>query len=310
MLSENKPKSPLSYVYITSPSRSGSTLLAFLLATHPEICSVGEFPTYIKGRPRCSCLEPFDQCPFWNKVEQELNQEGKSYFEHNIDFDRRITSFSKKIIHYPMAEPYETIRNRTARFFSSHWKQEKLRLEYAINVSKVAARVAEANIFVDASKSFYLMRLFAREKERPDVSFKFIHLVRDPRGVVASIIRTNQNLKISKVAASWNNFNNRVELLANQHLEKDQVLMVNYNQLCENPGQWMSIISQFLGIENSFQLENIDHKLYHIHGNAMRKRKIEKINEDIRWKSELSDDQVKQINQITGKLAAKYGFEF
>ena len=72
------------FIYITSASFSGSTLLTFLLNTHPEIATIGE----MKGdsmdveRYRCSCGDPIGRCPFWQRlVTHRFSLESGCFFE-------------------------------------------------------------------------------------------------------------------------------------------------------------------------------------------------------------------------------------
>ena len=69
------------YVYVMGTSHSGSTLLAFLLNAHPEIVSIGETsPSLKRNKDRhllpCSCGELIGECPFWNKVFDEVTAQG------------------------------------------------------------------------------------------------------------------------------------------------------------------------------------------------------------------------------------------
>ena len=73
----------IDFVYIASPSYSGSTLLTFLLAAHPEVASIGELKASAMGDAdayTCSCGAPIRRCPFWRRVCDELARRG-------LDFD-------------------------------------------------------------------------------------------------------------------------------------------------------------------------------------------------------------------------------
>ena len=70
-------------VYILAASHSGSTLLAMLLASHPEICTVGELKATQLGdvrRYRCSCRQEILQCSFWKGVHEGMARRGFSFF--------------------------------------------------------------------------------------------------------------------------------------------------------------------------------------------------------------------------------------
>ena len=55
-------------VYILAPSHSGTTLLARLLGSHPDVYTVGELQPLISGditKYRCSCGALIRECGFW-----------------------------------------------------------------------------------------------------------------------------------------------------------------------------------------------------------------------------------------------------
>lgn len=63
---------PVRYVCMPGSPYTGSTLLGFLLNTHPECASIGaatgltakiDLATYM-----CSCGVLFTDCPFWNRI--------------------------------------------------------------------------------------------------------------------------------------------------------------------------------------------------------------------------------------------------
>ncbi|MCC7462072.1 MAG: hypothetical protein IT480_06365, partial [Gammaproteobacteria bacterium] len=69
--------------YLQAASHSGSTLLAMLLNSHPDICTVGELKITALGdvrRYRCSCGVPILECPFWCGVTADMRAAG-------FDFD-------------------------------------------------------------------------------------------------------------------------------------------------------------------------------------------------------------------------------
>jgi hypothetical protein len=66
-------------LYITSSSYSGSTLLSFLLNTHPEIFTVGEMDGWNYGEDEtfeCSCGRILCECPFFRRVARAFADEG------------------------------------------------------------------------------------------------------------------------------------------------------------------------------------------------------------------------------------------
>ena len=75
--------------YILAASHSGSTLLAMLLASHPDVCTTGELKAQSLGDPdkyRCSCGALIRQCEFWNDIAARMASRG-----HVFDITRSET---------------------------------------------------------------------------------------------------------------------------------------------------------------------------------------------------------------------------
>src|SRR3954452_21715799 len=85
-------------VYIMGHGYSGSTLLTFLLGTHPQIATIGELGIAPQakeefGRPEeylCSCRAPVRQCGFWQRVSDEMSARGHHFDVWDADLDFRV----------------------------------------------------------------------------------------------------------------------------------------------------------------------------------------------------------------------------
>src|SRR3954451_25163105 len=85
-------------VYIMGHGYSGSTLLTFLLSTHPQIATIGELGIAPQakeefGRPEdylCSCRTPVRQCGFWQRVSREMAERGHDFDVWDADLDFRV----------------------------------------------------------------------------------------------------------------------------------------------------------------------------------------------------------------------------
>ena len=61
-------------VYIGGYGRSGSTLLEYLLAAHPEVVACGEVARHLRSfgrRKTCTCGEPMQRCPVWGEFQHK-----------------------------------------------------------------------------------------------------------------------------------------------------------------------------------------------------------------------------------------------
>lgn len=162
-------------VYIGGSGRSGSTLLERLLGAVPGVATLGEvvhLPTrgLVEGQT-CGCGEPLATCPFWGPVGQEAfggwdaaDGAGWQALQHRVDRNRHL--------------PLLAVPARAG--FRRDLADHVARLE---RLYLAAASVADAPVLVDSSKhastAFALRHLGA-------VDVRFVHLVRDPRGVAYS----------------------------------------------------------------------------------------------------------------------------
>ena len=67
----------INVVYLAGVSYCGSTLLSFILNTHPQIFSIGEMGPYApfeNGGYRCSCGSNIQECPFVIKVKDNMEK--------------------------------------------------------------------------------------------------------------------------------------------------------------------------------------------------------------------------------------------
>ncbi|MEL6945942.1 MAG: hypothetical protein AAFO82_25075, partial [Bacteroidota bacterium] len=85
----SSPKTKL--VYILASRYSGSTLLSFVLGTHPEIATIGELKKiHAKmiaqhgSAKHCSCGKLFLECDFWLQI---LNNLQSKYQDENFNAD-------------------------------------------------------------------------------------------------------------------------------------------------------------------------------------------------------------------------------
>lgn len=162
-------------VYIGGSGRSGSTLLERLLGEVPGVATLGEvvhLPSrgLVEGET-CGCGEPLTTCPFWGPVGREafggwdaVDGEGWQALQHRVDRNRHLAQ---------LAVP---VTGAFRRDLADH----VARLE---RLYRAAATVSGAPVLVDSSK--HASTAFALRHLRA-VDVRFVHLVRDSRGVAYS----------------------------------------------------------------------------------------------------------------------------
>lgn len=78
-------------LYIACSSFSGSTLLSFILNTHPQMTTVGHtvgYPFTPEEDFRCSCGAPLPECPFFSRMAVVFRENGLPF-----EYDRFGTRF-------------------------------------------------------------------------------------------------------------------------------------------------------------------------------------------------------------------------
>ncbi len=261
----------LNYAYIVGLSHSGSTLLAFLLNAHPEILSNGETSRigeilpdrWIKKSDLCSCGQRFYDCPFWNRTLAGLAARGFGLV-HSDPFD------------HPLEE--RPLAQRKLRAF----------VESALEAS-------QKRVYADASKVSNYAPLLA---DNPHLEVRFINLVRDGRGVIASWKKRLQDAPIERVIQEWvrQEKHRRAQL---QRLQPDRIFHLKYEELCSQPDAVLERVFAFLGVDAGVTVSagyktTVEH---HVIGNPMRLSADESIELDERWRRELSAETLEAFAQ-------------
>lgn len=232
-------------VYIAGSGRSGSTMLERMLGAVPGYVNVGELldlPRKVAPNDElCGCGEPFSRCPFWSAVGTRLEQQGwsSSWLEQMHRLQTRVA----RQRHLPrlLAPGTGTFAEDLAEYAR----------RYRMIVAAVAAE-AGADYVVDASKWPSLaMALF-----RGGVDVRVIHLVRDVRGVTASLAKSVARPHTSGAAeqmysnslpdgaARWLATQTEVDLLAATGLK---VARMRYAELVTEPEPTLSAALTRLG---------------------------------------------------------------
>ena len=270
--------------------RSGGTLLGRIMGNSPEAIYVGELRYFwekgIINNYECSCNSKFENCIFWTQVVNEYKNHVRL---DNIEKIRSELEQFERLKNFSKLKDIKKNGNLDNRLLSKYlFLNEKL-YESIINISN-------KNIIVESSR--IPGRLFALS-----LSDKFdlfpIHLIRDPRGVMNSLI--NQDLRNYGYAKhgdlrrilEWN-FNNLYSLKIMKELNPDQNFFIWYKNFVQFPSRVLKDLEKFLGYNFDFKDDNgivsVDLDAGHIFsGNESRfKTGIIKVSEDIKWKEQLN----------------------
>ncbi len=299
---------PVKYLYILSQRYSGSTLLSFLLATHPEISTIGERRKfYVKSiRPsgntglQCSCGAYFKDCAFWNGIKEKVlsRVDPATLTTNATEFQLFPNKYKDKLAQEILRRawlnnwPFSKKLFRSRRTLLEQFNRELVRAILEMEGNKV---------FLDSSKNiqqaFHLSQIEAFD-------LHIIWLSRDPRAQVASSLKYN-SWTIAEATRRW-----KSEMEENQKmLERMGVryTRLTYEALCRDPQVEMKKLFEFAGLpaeDFSLNFRNYDQ---HIMGNYnMRLGKDTKIEERRDWLKKLKPEEIALIEKLTKKYRTHY----
>lgn len=253
-------------IYIAGAAHSGSTLLDLMLNAHPEIVSVGEVlklnrqlgyrDPERKNYAPCSCSAPsLLQCKFWSAVDAETRATtGKSLMELDI-FD----SGTRDPCHAPN-----------------------------VTLFKAIAAVSGKSFIVDSSK---MPRRLNALMQCPELDVYPVHLVREPKGQIASVMRKHGGFLKNIL---------RYEIVQEQIRRKLKTVphsVVRYEDLVRDPERSLNTILQPLG--HSFdrrQLSWAEADKHIVAGNHMRYQTASSLVLDEKWRERLTARQQRIVD--------------
>lgn len=296
---QDRPK----LVYIAGYGRSGSTLLDTILGNHPHIFGAGEltwlFRDAVTGA-QCTCGQPVVECCFWGKVLKKV-------FGNPTSTDLAFAA---------------DLTLRTERLFGTRIDLQPYQQLWSETISAIAS-ISGRTIIVDSSKSSRLaynrLPLFLKQFNESSV---FIHLVRDPRGVMWSIQKgSNRWLEDKSVSnriggmarglGSWIFSNAAVELMPG-YLLKKQKYFLRYEDLVSIPEETFKHLGDWLDISLANVLQRINNQEvfdggHGLAGNRMRRNGQIKLSMDTEWQAKLPK-YAKLMAWCALPLMAKYRY--
>jgi hypothetical protein len=304
----SKPGAKRPLVYIHSASHSGSTLLAQLLARHPEVATVGELSgTVHRARPgyQCSCGVELVQCGFWQCVSSAMAKRGFTYSATTAETDIRNVSsplarrLLKPLHRGPLLELARDVGMLLAPGGRAHLeRQQALKTALVESVMECTGKP----VLVDSSKSGVQLKYHLRN---PSLEVKAIGLVRDGRGVALSIAR-NQSTSFPKGARDWRRTNEEAQAIAGR-MGGQRWIQVKYETLCEDPQGTLSQLWRFVGVAPR-DLDECPAPHAHVLGHGSRLNGSKKIHNSEKWRKELSADDLRTFDAIAGPLNRSLGY--
>lgn len=232
-------------LYVAGYGRSGSTLLCAVLGGMNAAVPVGElkiiFAHYVLNSS-CSCGSGINDCEFWSSVISDFQKENPG-----ISLQEAAE----------ISEKMETFTN----WFSLRYRDSELERRYQTiwrSMIDIICHHSNCNIIIDASKSSSIAcnRVAVMSKF---LDVEHIHLVRDPRAVMASTLAAQKRrlerhgIKTTpfrgvRTLLSWSSTNAYIHLMSLLGLQRVRC-RVSYDGLTNNPEDTLIEISDSLSID-------------------------------------------------------------
>ena len=297
-------------IYILSNGRSGSTLLDLLLGTHPSVWSVGEaqiLPWEVReARTPCGCGEPLEACKFWGPLLPELPLEGE---EVPLEIFREAHGRGR-VLRAGLL-PGLWFGKSPARAMERAQAYGDANFRFFAEVGRAASRQVGEPIawLVDASKDPYRL-LWLKDSHRFDL--RVIHLTRDPRAFVWSMIRGDARLsprKARRFALRWLIENQLFDRLCSKGFRDAHVQRVRYEDLASRPGEVLDQLGSWLGVEfPSWAVEGFRRVENHaVSGNGMRWA-TDAIRLDETWRESLPGELAEAVWRMTSPARRRLGY--
>ena len=261
-------------VSLLASSYSGSTILSMALGSHPSVASFGD--TYFNpAHPshRCSCGAPFKECPLRQRMNRRMAEHG---FPSYWDTAGPVPGGG------PLLErPYLYLKRR----LGSHAAPLRRGLDRVLATPAYRARfVREQNAFfatlhaeTGAVRYFDGCKSPARAALMLDAfpDTKVLHLIRDPRGYLASFARHAErrtslppSAEDVETAFRWWRHDNALAAAYEHELPPDRYLRVQYAELISEPDETHRRVARFLGLADARDPCSIDRARLHVSGNT------------------------------------------
>lgn len=318
-----EPGSPL-VLFIASSSRSGSTLLDFMLGSHPMGVSAGEarrLQGFVlkdmellslddENYPlTCSCGEPLERCPFWRQVEGFF---GTPFREAAFKTRRKRAWRSLVMALYGALGPW------CLRMLARSWPALRAEMEIGCNcirLHRAISRVSGSLFVVDSSKSIYhylLLHLAAPQ------AMRLIVLVRDGRAVAHSMVRGVRGGQWKKgslhpflqASRQWARTTRTIMLLS-QRTPAPQRFLVRYEDICRDHMEVLRQVSEKWGLPPWEDPLEAPPREWHIIGGSPSvrfERAVRTVRADESWKQSIDHELAEAFERIAGSLNRKLGY--
>lgn len=309
--------------------RSGSTLVEKLINELPSTFSVGEtvhlWERGVRDRERCGCGEAFTDCPHWRAV-------GEQAFGgwENVDVDRMIDLRWGEDRSRRLPQIFQAVRSGKLSPAQGEYL-DGMRSVLMASATVVAAQrstpeapVAASDVVIlDSSKHLSTAALLACD---PALDVRVLHLLRDPRGVAYSWMKTVERpetdgeimpqYSAKRTAGRWVTDNLGFDTLAALGVA---TLQLRYEDVLAAPQDRLLDIARFAGAIDpaTTSLDFIDGNTAHlstsmhsIAGNPLRFGGDDVVLRlDDAWQTKMPENERRMVELITRPVMGRFGYE-
>jgi len=262
-------------IFVMGAPRSGTTFLASSIASHHKIVALPEMH-YI-----------------FTLMEEELVF-GKLSLERKIEILKDNFHFCSLKLFKTRDELKEFLKDKDTKEFILELINLYNKKYHKKHYTHWVEHSPHSHRHIDVIKTFF-----------PNA--KFIHIIRDPRAVIASTFKEPWGFKdVVTGANSWNS--NVMDILKKEKLF--DIKTIKYEEFVEYTQKYLEEISTFVGVEfsDSMLLKNgiIVQEYFEKH-RSFRGKKADNSRKE-KWKKELTQTQISHINARNYKLMQKYDY--
>lgn len=305
------PGPNIKVLFIVGCSRSGSTVMDAVLASHADAVGLGELQSLPKagwmGEDYCGCGVHVHQCQFWTAVRERWSAETGAEAEDYLDLQRKVS----RLRQLPRLLAPSLLRGA--------WFGPYRDLTTAL--LRAIAREAGVSTLIDSSKNPVRAMALSR---LPDIDLRLIHLVRDPRGVAASLMKSWKpdpqrgiqqaiaGMSAGQVARSWNLVNRFSEGVV-RRTAKPRAIRIRYEDVLADPTKQLAAIGTMASMDFSEVAAGIEQEKpvsfgHMVAGNRLRMKGSAPLRRSDDWSDRIDDASCRIIQHRCRRGMARYGY--
>jgi len=270
-------------IFIGGCERSGTSLLASMLGSHPNYVTTPECQFKVKLAHFLDWSQPIDQDQMKSAIQ---------FIDHHFRFLIWDTAINENN-YFENTDEYSlrSLIEHTVKQYS--WQQ----------LNKINPLVWFDHDPYNLKHRKTILEHF------PDA--RFIHIVRDGRAVAASVMPLDWGPNTIYHAAHFYKKSLKHGLEAEKELSKHQIMRVKYENLVENPSKELEAICNWLDIEFSSDMveaEGFKPPKYTTKQHKAVNQKPD-ATKTMSWKQKFNKGQIKVFESIAGELLEELGYE-